>query len=41
MIAEPSRFLTEIDKDLYEPAALETDIDLAWTSGLKPDPPTR
>lgn len=41
MIAEPSRFLTEIDPDLYEPAALETDIDLAWTSGLKPDAPTR
>lgn len=41
VIATPSRFLTEIDPDLVEQAVLETDLELAWTSGLKSaDDPT-
>lgn len=35
IIARPSRFLTEIDPALYESAVLETEIDLAWSSGSK------
>src|SRR5262249_57190171 len=31
VIATPSRFLTEVDSELYEPAILEADVDLAWT----------
>jgi len=37
LIATPSRFLTEIDASLYEQAVIETDIDLAWTSGIRAD----
>src|SRR3954447_23566781 len=37
LIATPSRFLTEVDSALYESAVLETDVDLAWTSGIKPE----
>ncbi|MBX6312021.1 MAG: ATP-dependent helicase [Isosphaeraceae bacterium] len=33
ILATPSRFLAEIDSDLVEAAVVETDIDLAWTSG--------
>ncbi len=39
LISTPSRFLTEIDSSLYEQAAVETDIDLAWTSGFRPHLP--
>ena len=28
----PSRFLTELDADLYETAAIEPDLDLGWSS---------
>ncbi|MFO0958127.1 MAG: ATP-dependent helicase [Isosphaeraceae bacterium] len=35
VIATPSRFLTELEPELMEQAVLETDLELAWTSGLK------
>ncbi len=35
VIATASRFLTEINADLYEPVAVEADIDLAWSSRSK------
>jgi DNA helicase-2/ATP-dependent DNA helicase PcrA len=37
VIATPSRFLNEIDSQLYEQAVIETAVDLAWTSGIRPD----
>jgi DNA helicase-2/ATP-dependent DNA helicase PcrA len=37
LVATPSRFLTEIDPALSEQAVVETDVDLAWTSGLRAD----
>ena len=40
-ITEPSRFLTEVDPALIEQVVVETDIDLAWSSGLGADEPPR
>jgi DNA helicase-2/ATP-dependent DNA helicase PcrA len=37
LVATPSRFLTEIDPELSEKVVVETDVDLAWTSGLRTD----
>jgi DNA helicase-2/ATP-dependent DNA helicase PcrA len=37
VIATPSRFLNEIDPALCEQAVVETDVDLAWTSGIRPE----
>lgn len=37
VIARPSRFLTELDPGLYEPAVIESEVDLAWSS--RPEPP--
>jgi DNA helicase-2/ATP-dependent DNA helicase PcrA len=34
MITKPSRFLSELDAELYEQASLESDIDLSW-SGIE------
>ena len=34
-ITRASRFLTEIDPDLYEQATLESEIDLSWSGGSK------
>jgi len=34
VVATPSRFLTEVDPNLYEPVVLETELDTAW---LRPD----
>ena len=39
VLTTPSRFLTEIDTHLYEQAAVETDLDLAWSSGPKRSEP--
>jgi DNA helicase-2/ATP-dependent DNA helicase PcrA len=39
VIATPSRFLSEIDADLYEPAILETNVDLAWATGRRAGEP--
>ncbi len=36
IVATPSRFLTELDEALYERAVLETDLELAWSSGTRP-----
>src|SRR5262249_17579749 len=38
-LAVPTRFLSELDPDLYESAVLETDIDLAWSSRREPPGP--
>jgi len=35
MITRPSRFLTEVDAELYEQATLESDIDLSWSGIAK------
>ncbi len=35
VVATPSRFLSEIDRGLYESAVLESDVDLAWSSGAR------
>jgi DNA helicase II / ATP-dependent DNA helicase PcrA len=35
MITKPSRFLTELDADLYEQASLESEIDLSWSGIAK------
>ena len=34
LVTRPSRFLTEIDAELYEQATLESEIDLSW-SGIR------
>jgi DNA helicase-2/ATP-dependent DNA helicase PcrA len=39
VLATPSRFLTEIDPELYEMATVETELDLAWASVPKLDRP--
>lgn len=36
VLTTPSRFLTEIDPALYESAVVESDVDLAWSSGPAP-----
>ena len=36
VITTPSRFLTEVDPSLYEPAVLESGDDLAWAGPPKP-----
>ncbi len=33
ILTTPSRFITEIDPELYESAQIETDNDLAWSEG--------
>jgi DNA helicase-2/ATP-dependent DNA helicase PcrA len=35
VVTTPSRFLTEVDEALYEKAVLETDLELAWSSGAR------
>ncbi len=35
LLTRPSRFLTEIDAELYEQATLESDIDLSWSGIAK------
>ena len=35
IITRPSRFLTEVDAELYEEATLESDIDLSWSGIAK------
>ncbi len=36
-VAKPSRFLTEVDQALIEPAVLETDHDLSWSDSGRVD----
>jgi DNA helicase II / ATP-dependent DNA helicase PcrA len=38
LLAAPSRFLAEIEPSLYEPAVLETEVDLAWSDGPRSGP---
>jgi hypothetical protein len=38
MVTRPSRFLTEIDSELYEEASLESEIDLSWSGSKKGEP---
>jgi DNA helicase-2/ATP-dependent DNA helicase PcrA len=33
VLTTPSRFLTEVDPDLYEPAVLEAELDFGWPAG--------
>ena len=35
LLTRPSRFLTEVDAELYEQATLESDIDLSWSGIAK------
>ncbi|RUL87754.1 ATP-dependent helicase [Tautonia sociabilis] len=36
ILTTPSRFITEVDPDLYEVADIESENDLAWTEGPRP-----